>query len=109
MTESQQSRASFEQQLIEEKEAEIAQLHEQMRQLATEKEWQQQSNEELRRQLETSLGTSTKKEKTSLFGFFSKKRSGDDGSQEKPSTDRIEKPKVMRVSKPKASCALIFT
>ena len=103
VAENQQTRASLEQQLREEKEAEIAQLQEQMRQLATEKERQQQSKEremaELRRQLETSQRTSAKKERTSLFGFFSKKRSGDDDSQEKPT----EKQQVRRVSKPKAS------
>ena len=53
VTENQQIRASLEKQLREEKEAEIAQLQEQMRQLATEKERQQQSKEremaELRR------------------------------------------------------------
>ena len=50
---------------MEEKEAEIAQLQEQMRQLATEKERQQQSKErkmaELRRKLETSQRTSAKR------------------------------------------------
>ena len=87
VAENQQTRAS-----LEEKEAEIAQLQEQMRQLATEKE---REMVELRRQLETSQRTSAKK--TSLFGFFSKKRSGDDDSQEKPT----EKQQVRRVSKPK--------
>ena len=62
VAENQQTR---EQQLREEKEAEIAQLQEQMRQLAIEKERQQQSKEreiaELRRQLETSQRTSAKR------------------------------------------------
>ena len=100
------SRHVYQQQLKlkeEEKAAEIAQLQKQVRQLVTEKEHQQQSKErevaELRRQLETSQRTSAKKGRASLFGFFSKTRSGDDGSQEKHSTHRIEKQQVRRVSK----------
>ena len=78
VAENQQTRASLEQQLREEKEAEIAQLQEQfMRQLATEKERQQQSKErevaELRRQLETSQRTSAKrvsKPEASAYVFY---------------------------------------
>ena len=58
VAENQQTRASLEQQLREEKEAEIAQLQEQMRQLATEKE---REMAELRRQLEISQRTSAKR------------------------------------------------
>ena len=98
-----QSKASLEQQLRvkeEEQAAEIAQLQEQMRQLATEQESKEREIADLKFQLETSEKKSARKEKMpmSLFGFFSKKKSG-----EKASDDRIEEQRVGRVSKPEAN------